>query len=586
MERSERGGTCGDPLLDAIRASGVLLDPQRTPDGVHIEGTLGVGDRTTTLRLTPPRRSRRPRISVPSETALGRIPHVEPSGNVCYQSDEGLVLDRYRPEAVAVESVRLAAGVLADGVSGRNHGDFANEWETYWSPLCTRSLAFVAELPRGIDRLVTAERAETRPKKRTHPVWIDGYAGRSVSDIAEFYNGVPYEEAHTVRGALYVPLRAGTVLVPPTADRFWTPSQARAAVRSSLAPDALADLDRMTGKGRTRKTVTVIVSLPRPSGGVALFGLRFSGIRDAHPLTPGGFASAVRPLRIERWDPAYLPPRGGASADLSGRHVILAGCGAVGGHLAFELARAGVSRLTLVDPDRLRPENTFRHALGREYWGRAKARALKTALERHAPFLRVEALTARIEEAIDDGRIALADADLLVVALGSPTVELDLNEALWSRDAAPPALFTWLEPLGVGGHALLTRPGAGRGCYECLHAPPDDTADALHNRAAFAAPDQDFARATAGCGSLHTPYASADALQTVALAARLATDALLGREPGSPIRSWKGDPAAFLGAGFRLTPRFDIAAERLGDLRYAHQSPTCPVCASARLSGE
>ena len=572
-----------DAALDALTRSGLLQSPRRTADGGPIKGDVVVEGRATTLSVVPPGRpSARPTIRLSSETALGRIPHVEQNGKVCYQSDEGLVLDRYRPDAVLAESVRLALDVLADGVTGRNHADFADEWETYWSPLCIQRYAFVGPVPDGLCRLAVAERSERRKRKRDRPSWIGGYVGRSEADIAAFYNGAPYTESHTTRGALYVPLPGGTVLVPPTETDAWTPARTRRLLRDSLAPDGLATLDRALLKRRHRKAETVVVALPRPSGGLALFGLRFSGVRDAHPLLPTGTASAVRPVQIDRWDPGYLAPRGGGHAGLSGRHVVVVGCGAVGGHLAFELARAGVTRLTLVDPDLLLPDNTFRHVLGREFWGLPKVSALKTALERHTPYLQVTAVEAEIDDTLNDASVDPTQADLVVLATGAPSVEREVNARLWQAPSAPPALVTWLEPLGLGGHAVLMRPGHGPGCLECLFTPPTDSGHPLHNRAAFAAPDQDFSRATAGCGSLHTPYASADALHTASLAARLATDALLGHEPDSPLRSWKGDPRPFLDAGFQATPRFHTPAEALDALRLAYHAPACPVCAPDR----
>lgn len=570
-----------DALPYALASAGLLTEPRWTEDRSGVEGDVVVEGKPTTLTVTPPRRrSSRPRIRIPSETALGRIPHVERDGGVCYQSDEGLVLDRDRPEAVVEESVRLALGVLADGVAGRNLADFADEWETYWSPLCTQRYALVGRVPDGVGRLALVERAERRRKKRGRPSWIDGYVG-SEADISAFYNGAPYTEAHTTRTALYLPLQPGSVLVPPTQTERWTPAQVRDLLRGALAPDTLRTLDRALHKRRPRKVETVVVALPRPSGGHALFGLRFSGVRDGHPLSVTGAASAARPFQIDRWDPDYLASRGGGYAGLMDRHVVVVGCGAVGGHLAFELVRAGIGRLTLVDPDLLLPENTYRHALGREFWGAPKVEALKVALERHAPYLQVTVVEETIDDALDAGRVAFADADLVVVALGAPSVERELNDQLWRTPDAPPALFSWLEPLGLGGHALLTRPGSGPGCLECLFTPASERANPLHNRAAFAAPDQDFSRATAGCGSLHTPYASADALQTATLAARLAAAALLGHETASPVLSWKGSPDTFLTEGFETTPRFESSTEELAASRLAHHAPTCPVCGTA-----
>jgi len=285
-------------------------------------------------------------------------------------------------------------------------------------------------------------------------------------------------------------------------------------------------------------------------------------------------------MYIQRWDHAYLVQRGGGTAALATKGVLLAGCGAVGGHLAFELARAGVGALTLVDHDTLWPENSYRHVLGRRYWGKPKAEALKEELEAQLPYVRVTAVVTTLEAAVADGSVNIAAYDMLLLALGNPTIELAINEHLHALRDGPPAVFTWLEPLGIGGHALLTHNSAGGGCFECLYTAPGDQ-EVLDNRAAFAAPGQAFGRALSGCGSLHTPYGSVDAVQTAALATRLALAALLGTETGNPLCSWKGAADTFTAAGFRLSPRYEATEAELAHHRYTYQSTGCRICGSA-----
>jgi hypothetical protein len=168
---------------------------------------------------------------------------------------------------------------------------------------------------------------------------------------------------------------------------------------------------------------------------------------------------------------------------------------------------------------------------------------------------------------------------MLVLALGNPTVELAINEHLYALRDGPPAVFTWLEPLGIGGHALLTHNSAGGGCFECLYTSSGDT-EVLDNRAAFAAPGQSFGRALSGCGSLYTPYGSVDAVQTAVLATRLALAALLGTETRNPLCSWKGAADAFIAAGFCLSPRYEATETELARHRYAYQSVGCRICQS------
>jgi hypothetical protein len=156
------------------------------------------------------------------------------------------------------------------------------------------------------------------------------------------------------------------------------------------------------------------------------------------------------------------------------------------------------------------------------------------------------------------------------------TLELELNEHGAGIEATPPLLHAWLEPYGIGGHVLVSG-NEETGCLECLFTSSSGKGR-LHSRAAFAQEGQEFGRRLAGCGSLHTPYGSADALRTAELATRTATDVLSGREEGNPLRSWKGDPEEFLAEGYRLSNRFSLTGEQLREQKYTYAAGECPVC--------
>jgi hypothetical protein len=56
-----------------------------------------------------------------------------------------------------------------------------------------------------------------------------------------------------------------------------------------------------------------------------------------------------------------------------------------------------------------------------------------------------------VDNLLMDERDTILDADLIVVAVGDETLERRLNRLL---AGGPPRLHAWVEPLGVGGHAL------------------------------------------------------------------------------------------------------------------------------------
>jgi molybdopterin/thiamine biosynthesis adenylyltransferase len=359
---------------------------------------------------------------------------------------------------------------------------------------------------------------------------------------------------------------------------MWSAEEARCALLPAVSEANMARLRRLI-KGGTAAQEYVIVRLPRPSGGDTLFGIRYDEVGDAHPLLNCGTAARLVPLQLERLDREYLVHRGGGDAGLDAARVLLVGCGSLGGYIAFELAHAGILDLTLVDHDLFKPENTHRHVLGRRYWFVSKALALGSAIEEDMPYVRATGVASTIEEALSDGSVDLAAYDLVICALGNASVELAMNERLHTLRDGPASLFTWLEPLGIGGHALLIAKWDAGGCFECLYTSADEV-ETLDNRAAFAGPGQSFGRALSGCGSLHTPYGSVDAVQTAAQAVRLAVDVLTGRETGNPLVSWKGDGSAFKAAGYRLSHRYAATSEELRGQRYEYRSLDCRICGS------
>ena len=305
----------------------------------------------------------------------------------------------------------------------------------------------------------------------------------------------------------------------------------------------------------------------------------------------------THPIYITRLDRAALVGRAGGQTSIGGKRVLLVGCGSLGGQIAFELVRGGVLDLTLVDYDKLSPENTFRHVLGRDHWGEYKTDALKSALETQFPYVRVHSVTMGIQEALrksllDKQAVRLAKYDLVIMATGNPTVELHINDLIHSIEIqgmthpSPKALFTWLEPLGIGGHALLTRYG-DRGCFRCLYTPTPEAKqlgadDFIYNRASFAEKDQHFARTLTGCDSVYTPFSSTHVLQTVAMAVNLALRALQGAATLNPLLSWKGDAWAFLKENYKLSGRYGASVETLYNDRYNYCTPLCTACGSSQ----
>lgn len=585
-------------LAEQLCAAGLLADARvLTADALNaewarqhdvvqaIDGTARVGDRDLALRLGLPREfpDCLPKVFVHDSELLGRIPHVFLHGHVCFQEQEGVLLDRHRPVELAREALARALETLRRGLAGENHADFIEELALYWHGETEGITFFDANdelhevfrilLPFAATQGFVRDRVQAR--KLVVPESLAPMA--AIVKIAELFEQVIDE--HWCRG-LYIPLRTVPQPLVPFPLSPWTPTQLHRLVRENLSDQDLRRLDGLTRS--IKKNTFVILRVPRPRGDHHLVGIRYDSIRDAHPLarTPG--TATITQFRVERRDPDYLLQRGGAAAELRGRKVLQVGCGAIGGYLALELIRCGVGQLTLVDPDFLRPENQHRHVLGAPplVLLPSKAELLAAEIQRRYPGVDAKGLTDTIGRAIARGAVDPASFDLVVSATGDSNVDRAINHQLFPRKRRPALLYTWLEPLGIGGHAFTSPRDASRGCLDCLFTPdPCDAAPVLANRAAFAAPGQDFTRELAGCGNAFTPYSSLDALRTAELATRLAIDVLRGDVGDPTLRSWKGNRAAFDAAGYRTSDRHTITAEELERGCADVTAERCPVCA-------
>lgn len=504
---------------------------------------------------------------VPSDS-LGLLPHVS-LGFVCYAQTEGLLLNRHNPLGLLEEALTKSAVTLVQGIRGENRADFVDEFEAYW-----RQMSNTQSIPSYISP--TDELRSVVVALRDSPQ--DGYEFVCDSE-AEVRAYARDDKGHqrTIVTALYIPLQPGTLLVPPTGNTVWSLSEIRNIVQQHVTPKNRAKLLKLCQKHKQQEVV--IFKLPRTKEGEVLFGINFQGVESAHPLLPGSTIREIGPLLLPRRDRAYLLPRSGASLDLAKKRVAVIGCGSVGGFLAHELVRTGILNLALIDHDSLTTDNTFRHVLGRKGIGNNKAKELKADIEEKYPYVTVQAITKPIEHALDTGEFRPKDWDLVISAVGYLPTNLHLNWHLHTTEGMPPLLVTWLEPYGIGGHALIALNNKRSGCLECLYTlMPADEQSNPYDRSSFAASGQNFAKDLSGCGSLFVPFGSLHATRTASLAAELALDLLSERMEGNRILSWKGDVADFLKSGHRLSQRYHNLPDGVWKHKSEYHNPNCPVC--------
>jgi len=156
-------------------------------------------------------------------------------------------------------------------------------------------------------------------------------------------------------------------------------------------------------------------------------------------------------------------------ANLAKRHVAFIGLGSVGAPIALALARAGVGRFTLLDPDRFSVPNVARHVGDARDLGRRKDRLLRERLLACHPTATVQCLEADVCAPEDGATLEshLNDADLLVVTTDAPAANLAANRLAIGLQTR--ALFVGIYEGGTGGEIFAYRPEQ-EACYACVAA--------------------------------------------------------------------------------------------------------------------
>lgn len=134
----------------------------------------------------------------------------------------------------------------------------------------------------------------------------------------------------------------------------------------------------------------------------------------------------------EQWRSA-LAQRHGVKLQnsFSAATVAICGLGGLGSNIAVALARAGVGKLILIDFDKVDISNLHRQQYKANQVGRYKTEALAENLREIAPYINLEAVTARLDEA--NCPELLSRADIVCEAFDAPQAKAMLTDSVLEK---------------------------------------------------------------------------------------------------------------------------------------------------------
>ena len=200
----------------------------------------------------------------------------------------------------------------------------------------------------------------------------------------------------------------------------------------------------------------------------------------------------------------------------------MVGLGSGGSTVAVELARAGVGRFTLIDPDSVEERNVVRHEADDRYVGWPKVEAVADLIRFRNPHAQVQAVA---EDVLGMGTSleALVRGAHVVAGCTDAEPPKHLVNRL-SVAAGVPAVYGGVYAGGVGGEVIRCHGGADDACYACVTS-------ALKESAPVPAEGElDYGAGDALRGA---PGLGMDVRMIALIHARVCLDVLLGREgPG------------------------------------------------------
>lgn len=279
-----------------------------------------------------------------------------------------------------------------------------------------------------------------------------------------------------------------------------------------------------------------------------LFMMRFGGEKV---FRHGKASHMIIPtLRAGPIDIGWRVPSVGMLKD---KTIAVIGLGALGAHIAIDLARNCARQLRLMEFDAVEPGNSIRWPLGASAWGRPKLASISEFITREYPWTDVQPTPHHLgtfggEGGMRGDRDALTDvlagADLAIDATASYGVTTSVADACRERNIPLIALFA--TPSVHGG--AVVRFGKDGGCPVCLE-------HAMHS--GQIAPPPGFGEEAElsqppGCAERTFAGASFDLQELSLQAMRLAAETL--RDPTNDRNASVAHIVSFVDEGKRRVP--------------------------------
>ncbi|MFP7494751.1 ThiF family adenylyltransferase [Terribacillus saccharophilus] len=536
------------------------------------------------------------------------LPHIL-FNEICYYQQDSLIINPQDPTKVFIDAFEMAMKTIKDGLSGINFTDYYVEFEEIWKSsgrLVNKQFGIVsADLNVNDTSVRTIDLISIENNQFIATESLDEIDKETSIPLEQIFNK-DLKRIKKRRGkyfrTLYLPLE--TSIKPPAEDSFWSYDEIKSILLRRIRQKDITKIKRdMVIEARAAEQTIVdlvIVSIPTVNDERAFFGLILKGIKEKkafygknvfhHSLFDKPKNLEIHKLIVYNWSTDYLLKRTSGSIGMQNKNVLVVGAGSVGSEVILKLAKGGVGKITIVDNDYFSRDNVLRHRLGfdsvinkENIFPETNFKVDKIADECRSkyPHTIIDPHSITFEEYLNKEKTIIKDYDLIIFAIGSPNTELEISKRLRSENNVVPHIHSWLEPLDIGGHVLVSGNNNASGCYNCIFESSKE--GHLINKISFSSSGQNFIRKITGCGSAFTPYSFLDSERIAIATVDAAIKLLSGTIVDNPLFSVKGEGDIFFSQQFRATERYlNNTQEQLKQDCLSYKADSCPVCTDMR----
>ena len=570
-----------DHLLDNSNLSECQIRNETTFEGISYEyvvnGKLSTSNGIFSIVIGIPRQWRIRLVDVYIvEPELPFIPHLESNGKICLFDLEASVID-WDLFGILNQCIERAKDIIELGIQNANSNDFIDEFDSYIGNIKNKKMLKVV-LPnekktQKIKFCPTSNPSKVQRKNEKHADYkkrtevLTFFASTRASDFDKWGYG-----SVTQKNALYFYSSPDEAILPPNYSLPITKEYLNRIFKSGSIRDCKYNPNMNSS--------LIVFGINQPNGIVNVFAVilencEFNIVNDEIELKS---VKQIIPLICERLDTEYLLGRTSESKNvLSNKNFLLVGCGSIGSYVFQNLIKSGVNKITLVDHDKLKAENIYRHLLGIESIKHGyKAEALRIYGKNMLPDLNINTLDDRIEELVEDGSIELSEYDYIIAATGDAILNRWINYYIHENNIKTPVFYLWNEPLDIGSHVGFFDLNL-ESCYGCLFA--RDENGELFDKSAYTEKGQKIVKSNLGCQGSYIPYGSLISVQTSLLFINVLKEVATGRLMDNALYSQKGDKYYFEQAGLKVSDVYQSQNEIIkitygGDL----VNKCCDIC--------